>query len=85
MSLEAAGSWATLTVHDRGLLPLLHDLAVGRTVKESAGALRAYDEEAIRAVLALTSWCGLLDPGQEILVHKNNSDGKGNSYGTLEI
>ena len=26
----------------------------------------------------------LLDPGQEILVHKNNSDGKGNSYGCHE-
>ena len=26
----------------------------------------------------------LLEPGQEILVHKNNSDGKGNSYGTHE-
>ena len=24
----------------------------------------------------------LLDPGQEIVVYKNNSDGKGNSYGT---
>ena len=23
----------------------------------------------------------LLDPGQEIVVYKNNSDGKGNSYG----
>ncbi|MGZ8734833.1 MAG: depupylase/deamidase Dop, partial [Acidimicrobiia bacterium] len=26
----------------------------------------------------------LLEPGQDILVHKNNSDGKGNSYGTHE-
>jgi proteasome accessory factor A len=26
----------------------------------------------------------LLEPGQEILVHKNNSDGKGNSYGCHE-
>jgi proteasome accessory factor PafA2 len=26
----------------------------------------------------------LLDPGQEIVVYKNNSDGKGNSYGTHE-
>jgi Pup amidohydrolase len=26
----------------------------------------------------------LLPPGQEIVVHKNNSDGKGNSYGTHE-
>ena len=26
----------------------------------------------------------LIDPGQEIVVYKNNSDGKGNSYGTHE-
>ena len=26
----------------------------------------------------------LLEPGQEIVVYKNNSDGKGNSYGTHE-
>ncbi|MBM3672937.1 MAG: proteasome accessory factor PafA2 [Actinobacteria bacterium] len=26
----------------------------------------------------------LLDPGQEVVVYKNNSDGKGNSYGTHE-
>ena len=31
VSLEAPGSWASMTIHDRDLLPLLHDLAVGRS------------------------------------------------------
>ena len=26
----------------------------------------------------------VVEPGQEIVVYKNNSDGKGNSYGTHE-
>ena len=34
-----------------------------------------------RSMLAERS---LLEPGQEIVVYKNNSDGKGNSYGTHE-
>jgi len=34
-----------------------------------------------RSMLAARS---LLEPGQEIVVYKNNSDGKGNSYGTHE-
>ncbi|HUV10529.1 MAG TPA: proteasome accessory factor PafA2 family protein, partial [Acidimicrobiia bacterium] len=34
-----------------------------------------------RSMLAARS---LLEPGQEVVVYKNNSDGKGNSYGTHE-
>ena len=61
VSLEAPGSWASMTIHDRDLLPLLHDLAVGRPAAELAAAAVGHSEEAILAVLALMSWCGLLD------------------------
>ena len=50
-----------MTIHDRNLLPLLHDLAVGRPAGEMAAAAVGHSEEAILAVLALMSWCGLLD------------------------
>ena len=61
LSLEAPGSWARMTIHDRDLLPLLHDLAVGRPAAEMAAAAVGHSEQAILAVLALMSWCGLLD------------------------
>jgi SagB-type dehydrogenase family enzyme len=64
VSLEAPGSWARMTIHDRDLLPLLHDLAVGRPAVEVAAAVPALSEKAILAVLALMSWCGLLERGE---------------------
>ena len=42
---------------------------------------RAGEEVLIRSMRAARR---LLPPGQEILIHKNNSDGKGNSYGCHE-
>ncbi len=59
ISLEAPGAWARLTIHDRDLLPLLHDLAVGRSASELTAAVAGHPPQAILAVLALMSWCGL--------------------------
>jgi proteasome accessory factor A len=42
---------------------------------------RAAEEIVRRSIVAANR---LLPPGQEIVVHKNNSDGKGNSYGCHE-
>ena len=39
-------------------------------------------EEVLRR--AMTAANAILEDGQEVIVHKNNSDGKGNSYGTHE-
>jgi oxazoline/thiazoline dehydrogenase len=61
VSLEAPGSWARMTIDDRNLLPLLHDLAVKRPPAEVAAAAVGHSVEAILAVLALMNWCGLLD------------------------
>lgn len=62
VSLEVPGFWARITFHDRNLLPLLHDLAVGRGAAELAAAASVHSENAIiLAVVSLMSWCGLLD------------------------
>ncbi|MGZ3470627.1 MAG: SagB family peptide dehydrogenase, partial [Isosphaeraceae bacterium] len=61
LTLEAPGSWARTTIHDRDLLPLLHDLAIGRPAAEITAAMPALSEKAILAVLALMNSCGLLD------------------------
>jgi oxazoline/thiazoline dehydrogenase len=61
VSLEAPGSWARMTIHDRDLLPLLHDLAIGRPAVELVAAVPALSETTVLAVLALISWCELLD------------------------
>jgi SagB-type dehydrogenase family enzyme len=63
--LEAPGSWARMTIHDRNLLPLLHDLAVGRQAAQMAGSAAGHCEEAILAVLALMNRCGLLDTTEQ--------------------
>jgi oxazoline/thiazoline dehydrogenase len=65
VSLEVPGAWARMTIHDRDLLALLHDLAVGRPAVEMATAVPAVPEQATLAVLALMSWCGLLDRGDQ--------------------
>ena len=48
---------------------------------ELVGADKAGERILARSMLAARR---LTDPGQEIVVYKNNSDGKGNSYGTHE-
>ncbi len=58
--LEAPGSWARMRFHDRDLLPLLQDLAAGFAHPE-ASAEGGHPAEAILAVLAMMSWCELLD------------------------
>jgi proteasome accessory factor A len=54
---------------------------------ECADALAAttWDRGAEKIIArALAAAARLLPPGQELVVHKNNSDGKGNSYGCHE-
>jgi oxazoline/thiazoline dehydrogenase len=64
VSLEVPGSWARINMHDRHLLPLLHDLSVRRETSELTNATAGYSEKAILALLALMSWCDLLDCGE---------------------
>jgi hypothetical protein len=47
VSLEVPGCWARMTMHDRDLLPLLHDLTVGRQAIEIAAATVGYSTLAI--------------------------------------
>jgi SagB-type dehydrogenase family enzyme len=61
--LEMPGSWARMIMHDRHLLPLLHDLSVRRRTSELTIWAAGYSERAILALLALMSWCELLDRG----------------------
>jgi SagB-type dehydrogenase family enzyme len=65
VTLEVPGSWARMTIHERSLLPLLHDLAVGRHASQMAVAAAEICQEAILAVLALMSRCGLLDTAEQ--------------------
>ena len=58
--LEAPGCWARMAIHERSLLPLLHDLAVERLATDLVGSV-GYPQEAILAVLGLMNWCGLID------------------------
>jgi len=75
VSLEVPGSWARMMMHDRELLPLLHDLTVGRQAIEIAAAV-GYSKNLILAVLAWMGWCELLDardhkawPTHDLLFH----------------
>ncbi len=80
--LEVPGSWARMTIHDRDLFPLLHDMAVGRTAVEMAAAVPTLPDKAILAVLTLMSWCGLLGSGEhkgwsthDLLFHARTRNG----------
>jgi oxazoline/thiazoline dehydrogenase len=82
LSLEAPGSWAKLTIDSRDLLPLLHDLAIGRPAAELAAGAVGCSEPAILAVLALMRGCGLLDrvenddwAGHDLLFHARTRAG----------
>jgi oxazoline/thiazoline dehydrogenase len=61
IALEKPGAWARLMIHDRDLLPLLHDLAVGRPAVAMSTAIPSISADAILTILALVSWCELLD------------------------
>jgi oxazoline/thiazoline dehydrogenase len=63
ISLAAPGAWAKIILHERDLLPLLHDLSVRRRAFELQAA--GISESAIRALIALMSWCDLLERGEE--------------------
>lgn len=81
VSMEAATSWATLTIHDRTLLPLLHDLSAGSAADAIVAAAVGHDEKAIVALLAMMGWCGLVatdEPGwspHELLFHARTRRG----------
>jgi SagB-type dehydrogenase family enzyme len=82
LSLELPGAWASLTIHHRDLLPLLHDLANDRTAVELAAVVAGCPEEAVRACLALMHWCGLLAgteddgwPNHDLLFHARTRAG----------
>ncbi len=82
MLLEVPGSWARMTIHDRDLFPLLHDMAAGRPAIEIAAAVPTLPDKAILAVLRLMSWCGLLDRGEregwsthDLLFHARTRNG----------
>jgi SagB-type dehydrogenase family enzyme len=70
-----------MTIHERTLLPLLHDLSIGRPADEIADAAVGNCKEAILAVLGLMNWCGLLDAeperwtGHDLLFHARTRGG----------
>ncbi len=78
--VELPGAWARIAIHDRDLLPLLHDLAVGRPASQVAVA--GHSEQAILAVLALMEWCELFGEaeadgwsGHDLLFHARTRRG----------
>ncbi|MEP2031510.1 MAG: SagB family peptide dehydrogenase [Paracoccaceae bacterium] len=81
MSLEAPGGWARVTLHDRDLFPILHDLAAGRTVEEITEGFATCSVGAIEAVLEMMNSCNLLDvpdgawPRHDMLLHTHTRDG----------
>jgi SagB-type dehydrogenase family enzyme len=82
VSLEVPGSWARIIMHDRHLLPLLHDLSVRRRMSELTNAAGGYPKKAILALLELMSWCELLDcndhemwPTHDLLFHTSTRAG----------
>ncbi|WP_376706965.1 SagB family peptide dehydrogenase [Bradyrhizobium japonicum] len=65
ISLEAPGSWVKMSLHDRSLLPLLHDLAIGLPAAEITKAKAEHCEQTILAILGLMSQCGLLERSEQ--------------------
>jgi SagB-type dehydrogenase family enzyme len=81
VTLDAPTSWATLTIHDRRLMPILHDLTLGTSADAMVAAAPSDHAEAVRAVVRLIAWCGLLDTGEpawpphELLFHSRTRRG----------
>jgi SagB-type dehydrogenase family enzyme len=81
VSLEQPGAWAKLTIHDRALLSLIHDLATKRTAHELAAA-GGHSQGEILELLALMDWCRLLDradredwSSHDLFFHARTRDG----------
>jgi SagB-type dehydrogenase family enzyme len=82
VSLEQPGAWAKLTIHDRTLLSVVHDLATKRTAHELAAAAAGHSHEEILGLLALMDWCRLLDragredwSSHDLFFHARTRDG----------
>lgn len=65
LSLENPGHWATVAIHDRALSGLLHDLSLGQSAHNAVKAYSQCSADAVRAVLTLFLWCGILDTGKQ--------------------
>lgn len=65
VSLEAPAAWARVEIHDRNLLPLLHDLAAGVPATAAASGVAGQTEDVILALLAMMSSCELFDRGDD--------------------
>jgi hypothetical protein len=61
--LEVPGAWARIILHDRMMLPLLHDLAIGCSARQIAAAATASGPETIFEALSIMDRCGLLGCG----------------------
>jgi oxazoline/thiazoline dehydrogenase len=61
--LEVPGAWARIILHDRMMLPLLHDLAIGRSARQIAAAATTSGPETIFEALSIMDHCGLLGRG----------------------
>jgi hypothetical protein len=86
MSIETTGAWARITLHDRDIFPLLHDVVAGRSAGEIAAAATVHSEAAILAVLELMETCDLFESANtawsqhDFLLHTRTRDGYGRGY-----
>ena len=62
LELHADAAWATVRIHDRQLMVLVHDLARGRSTSALSAAAAPHASATIQAWLGLMAWCGLLEP-----------------------
>ena len=93
LSVEAPGAWAHVILHDRSLLPMLHDLALGHSAADIAAGLPGHALSAIREILSMLHQCGLLDrdavslwPHHDLLFHTRTRRGYARtSLGKAEI
>ena len=65
LCLENPGQWATVTLHDRALSSLLHDLSFGKSAGDIITDSNDFSAEALQAVLNLLVWCGILDTDED--------------------
>ncbi len=65
LCLENPGQWATITLHDRALSGLLHDLSFGKSAGDIITDSTDVSAEALQAIVTLLVWCGILDTDDE--------------------